>query len=924
MAVISFEDAMSIAYDTAARFITLNPVLVPAFEGLRREHFTEDTKGHRDQQKARIYHELFYGKNGISAASEFTEVHHNIIAEFAEKIPLKDIGSSVIDFFIKHDLAAVSVGGSAARTMGPESDYDIFILSPDSCRFSEKGTEFQIGLTNFNSNIWNVLNKAGMPCVKTCVYAPGFIPEDLLNKDQLVNITSLLSTEFLFGKRGVYSDFLKQFSSCVCDKRDLLVENIYEEVHRRHKQYGFSPYAKESNLKESPGYLRDLDAIRWLQKIVEITEGPEAADKILSPQEKQAVWNAKSIFLQLKFFAQYTLPPGMDSHSERINVLSHDRMAIAFQSFAAIIPPTQDRGRDAYRLRCEQSGNVLEILAKVFDKVRRKPVPDNPPIYVGLDPALNIPTPDVVRTSLRLMSELARTHKFTDEDRGAFLFGAARAAVDLVRENLAKASDDIFRAADIRDEFMRIIAESSKVSGGIRMLHQSGVLVRLLPCFAETLRLNEIDSYLESTLDEHSIEAVEALPCFFTGEIKGTESFYKNFEHLRDRPELVLATLIHDVGRRNETAEKTHDEIGAELAERDLRNPIVTKLVGAHSLLWKLAFSFASNNKSELKNAASIIGNQETLDMLFVLSWVDKMTSNRHEFTAPKQRWLLQLYYNLKQTISEGAVRIPEPSPLITAALSARKSGEDFKIADVSGHLENLPERYRYECEVNAIAEHVTLLRDFAGVPRLSWLPRINSEDPSLHLALVAADRPGLFRDIAYAIYNKRLEIEDAQIFTRKDGIACNIFSLSDTSHNQVMARVEENRQRLLLSLSKLVVDPPLERDFKLNLSQNISFQRASLNVFFRNSTELCIECPDFSALAFLIGESLTEQGLIITSAKLHTGNRGQRHFFQVENASGDELPFEQRQKVERTITGILNFNGPREFSSLNGINIVH
>src|SRR5690606_29470825 len=106
-----------------------------------------------------------------------------------------------------------------------------------------------------------------------------------------------------------------------------------------------------------------------------------------------------------------------------------------------------------------------------------------------------------------------------------------------------------------------------------------------------------------------------------------------------------------------------------------------------------------------------LIGDKETLDMLFVLAWVDKYTSNSETFTEIKQRWLLELYYNLGCVFENGSLTVPEIPPLVTSTISAREGHDDFDINDVEEHLGKLPARYGYVCDAATRAEHVKQIK---------------------------------------------------------------------------------------------------------------------------------------------------------------------------------------------------------------------
>ena len=911
---------MSFALPLRSDLSQHDPYLLPNFADLRSECLIDDMKNYRSYHAGRIYSELHCGMNGIEATRQFSLVNHYIANRLAEEILLKidSEAFSAHKFFEMYNLAAVLVGGTGAKTMAPLSDFDLLVVvnNADQNLMQDKG--FRNGLQRFHTLLWDTFHNIGFPDISSMLYMPEYLNEDIKDKDKLQAVTGILNSNLLFGSQEIYDTFLSQLKSILHRDRNILKKHLIEELCSRHEKYSFCSRHISPDIKEAPGFLRDIDNISWMRAIVELTQGKEAADNILSASEKKDLDNAASIFLQLKFLKHYLAYVDREANSKRVNTLSSERIIPVFNAFAAITPPHIDQGRDAFKLLYQQAENVSDILAKVIRRTNDDRVNLSSAGNTGLQSRK-----ELVQYALSTLNELGEQCGLSKQGK-SLLFMPAKAVDSLsyIKDNANILQEEIAGSPAIKKAFFDLLKNSGFSATTLRLMHRSGILAQVLPSFQQMVDFNEIGSYLQYTLDEHCLSAVEALHSLCDGKIKNSEVLYKNFTHTHRKPELILAILLHDVGRRKESVAeppiRSHDEIGAELVKSDLLNldlfeeeiNLTVKLVRHHSLLPDLAYSLNQTNVNKLESAAAAIASQDFLDMLFVLSWVDKYTSNTETFTPLKQRWLLKLYNNLSHI------------------LSGKPAQADNQIGYPSGYLEHLatlPERYSLECDTAVTVEHLHLidkLKQKKSLPDideekyyLAWINRANDISTTLDLVLVAQDKPGLFRDIAWALYQRGLQIEQANIFTRIDGIACNNFTVSARNPLYNLALDDALKEKELHEIEKLLrYDADEKNTMQIGYSDSTkSSYDVPLNVYFLQSNEnslheqLCIECSDRPGLAFLIGNSLTEHGLTIVSAKLNTGNRGIRNIFQILSSTAQrKMSLQDKTQIEKNLTELL------------------
>lgn len=924
------------------------PYLAPNFADLRSECLLEDMRNYRGYHASRIFSALHHGMNGIEATREFSLVNHYIAGRLAAD-PLIKCGNeliSTLEFFDKHQLSAVLVGGTANLTMGPHSDFDMLVVA-DRPEFLKAGdSEIMQGLKKFRTCLMDTLRSVGLAeTAEPLIYAPQFLHDDVKDESYLQLITGTLSASLLFGSQDTFNVLQNNLDTAVRTHRQIIVEYILNELKNRHAKYDYHVNQRSPDLKESPGFLRDIDNIRWLKSVVTRTEGEAAAAALLKPDEEIALNNASSIFLQLKYLKHFHTPDGPESLPKRVNILSPRYITAVFQPFAAIVTPERDQGRAAYQLLYEQAANVSDILSRFIERIessdskligRELTCSETGREVTGIDMQGN----NLLQT-LRRLSQLSEDLLLNPAGKlPVHRPSHVRTDIAMIKQSIAAMPDDVFKLSEACQAFLNLFAGADMSRGMLLLLHETGVLQRFIPCFSKTINFREIGTYLDDTLDHHCIAAASGLQSFFSDYAKTGCSRYRDLKYLENRRELLFALLLHDVGKKEEDGGSLlqihkeesgrHEVIGASLAAEDLirlglpvaEAEVVRKLIRYHSLLPMVANGLLSNDANELTSVAEIVGNQEFLDMLYVHSWLDKSTSNQETFTPLKQGWLNRTYERLSDVIAQGSARAPETDSLVLATLEERFESDRFSVEKVLEHLNGLPERYRYECPAATVASHLRLIeeliaRSSAGLGEegveIAWIGRTDVSARTAELAVVGRDKIGLFRDVAHALYSRQLDIEEAHVFTRRDGLACNVFTVRPLRAYYNLAGSSDIRTNELKALQNLLANgateiqpknfPGVSSESPFSMPLNV---RCSISEGPGRQVELCIECNDRPGLAYLIGDWLAQHRISIVSARLHAGNRGLRNLFQIKGAGGDEIELPQRKWIERELTGLL------------------
>src|SRR5439155_2998345 len=98
---------------------------------------------------------------------------------------------------------------------------------------------------------------------------------------------------------------------------------------------------------------------------------------------------------------------------------------------------------------------------------------------------------------------------------------------------------------------VRLFGRAGRVGSTLRVMHETGLLDRLLPEFARVTFLVQHDFYHRYTVDEHTLTAIEALDRV-AGASAGDpalERFRKVFAEVEHPAMLYLGLLLHDIGK---------------------------------------------------------------------------------------------------------------------------------------------------------------------------------------------------------------------------------------------------------------------------------------------------------------------------------------------------------------------------------------
>lgn len=180
-----------------------------------------------------------------------------------------------------------------------------------------------------------------------------------------------------------------------------------------------------------------------------------------------------------------------------------------------------------------------------------------------------------------------------------------------------------------------------------------------------------------------------------------------------------------------------------------------------------------------------------------------------------------------------------------------------------------------------------------ATTPYVNW--RHEPETNSTRVVLCTWDRLGLLAKAAAAFSTVRLNILRAEVFTRKDNVALDLFSVTDSEGHRVASA--ERLKEMTFLLDGALSEPPRfasvwacsRHKFLAPPSvfpPRIDFDNASATT----STLIRVEAADRLGLLYDILQALADAGLNIIQADIQTENQLARDVIHVRDAHGKKL----------------------------------
>jgi [protein-PII] uridylyltransferase len=307
-----------------------------------------------------------------------------------------------------------------------------------------------------------------------------------------------------------------------------------------------------------------------------------------------------------------------------------------------------------------------------------------------------------------------------------------------------------------------------------------------------------------------------------------------------------------------------------------------------------------------VRSFADTVKTSDRLRALFLLSYCDLAAVGPDVWNEWKGMLLLKLYLRTERILEGGAETAGDAFLTSPKADEVRACARKDLRNAVEEHLRDLGERYLAAFTPKEIALHLECVAE-ARETGLSVHASTDEVGGMTRIVVSTLDRPGLFSEIAGGLVAQLVDINNAALFTRKDGYVVDCFVVAEASRRRPLTRnelagvervleavlirgenvqhyVEQSRRRLFALLQPRVPVPT-----------RIDFD----NVSSRTHTVIDIQTGDRTGLLYDITRALTELGADISTARIVTDVRYVRDSFYV-TINGERVLSENQQAAVR------------------------
>jgi len=800
--------------------------------------------------------------------------------------------------------AVVALGGYGRGELAPFSDLDILLLHT---------ARHEAQLRQANERLLQVLWDAGLTIgnsfrtVRQCLSA---------SHSDLHLQTALTSIRLLAGSQRLFDSLSQALDRERRSRSKSFVKAVLNERAERYGKFGDAVCLQEPNVKESAGGLRDLHTALW---VAYAKYGAKSLPDLLvqgliSEQELRVARRAYDFLLSVRFQTHLAVGRKVDHISLDLQPglaagfgYSSDSRLLGSEKFMRFY---YQRALDLY-LFCEN------VLVRATEKDKR------PLRWFGVR-AVSLAEPFSIEDGkLHFDQDAAifRQNPYLMFDAFALAqaanVGFSHGLLEAIRNNLGLVDKSFRHSAEAANCFLRLLRRRGRVAHTLRLMHQVGFLGRYLPEFGRVSLLIQHDLYHHYTIDEHTLKVIEALDELNNSEDSTRAHLRAVFDEIEDSALLYLSLLLHDIGKGQGPG---HVARGVRIAEQICRRLRLEKTEAAKVVSMvehHIAMAHVSQRRdlSEPQVApdfAARMGTLDNLNMLLLLTYSDMRGVGPGVWSEWKGNLLWDLYERSRQHLAEsgsagyGLATQTALREKILAALDGH-----FPLSEVERHLALLPDRYLRTTTAEATGEQLRLIRQLAtDAFRCRWVPQGRT---ITELTICAHDRHGLFADIAGTLTSQGIEILSAEIYTREDGIAIDIFKLrSAVNHHAIEERKWLPIERALRAAIKGESDvaalvekwqtqhAPRRRHRRFNNNRHQKLAQVQCdNKAAQTATIVEVRAADEAGLAYKIASVATALGFEITYAKITTEKSDAFDVFYITDASGNRLSPEAMRELE-------------------------
>jgi [protein-PII] uridylyltransferase len=812
-----------------------------------------------------------------------------------------------------NDCAVVALGGYGRGELAPYSDLDLLFLhsnhyAPQTRSLVEQMLRllWDAGLTVGHSF------RSVTDCQAASLADPHFQ-------------TALVSTRMLAGDAALYDSLLETLERNRRKRTDAFLAAIRNERNVRYMKFGAVVCLQEPNLKESAGGLRDFHTALWAgyARYGCRTLDELRAREIVTEAERRNAARAVDFLWRVRYAAHFstrrkTERLALDLQTILAPEFGHESNAYLLAS-EAFMRDYYRHARELHRFSVTLLARASETEARITSWSSSKPSQPKPAEPLSIRNG---------HLELEGDAELLTKSPLLIFDAFALAQAAgvpfSHRLQETVRETLPLVDDNFRASAEASRAFLKLLSRRGRGGYVLRLMHEVGFLGRFMPEFERISLLIQHDLYHQYTVDEHTLKAVEALDELHVSQDRQRAHLRIIFDEIKDPALLYLAILLHDIGKGRG---RGHIPRGVKIAERvcarlglaEQQAATVLLLVKEHVAMAQLAQRRDLSEPQVLSDFATQVGSLDALNSLMLLTYADLNAVAPGVWSEWKSALLWEAYRRTR-TLLTGTDAIPDENEKLARFKEQVVNSLEglLPISEVERHVALLPDRYVRVTQPQAAGIHIHLIKELKSqLFAHRWL---RHSPASTELTICTQDRHGLFADIAGTLAAHGIEILSAELNTREDGIALDVFMLREAStlnaiDIQRYEAIERSLYQAIAGESDIAAlverwrtkHAPRKRNSSQHSRQRNLPQVVCDNQAAGSCTLVEVHAIDEAGLAYKIASGLAALGLEIVCAKIATEKSDALDVFYVTNADGMKLSPATMRFVEVSLAALLS-----------------
>jgi len=857
-----------------------------------------------EEHRRAVTQRVMGGASGAETLAAMTEfVDGLIVGRYRDAVRRGGDESAATGF---RQCCVVALGGYGRRELAPHSDIDLmFLFKPGSDKAVES------------------LVRAVLHPLWDCGFQVGHSVRTIADSIELAEAdstvkTSMMEARFLAGSADLFQDFYRRYLRKVVAKNtDVYLDQKLEERRREYEKFGETVYLLEPNVKKSKGGLRDLHLLQWAGMArYQAPTIRELSDRgILSRPDMLALTEARDFLWRVRSLLHVHAGSAQE-------ILTFDEQVWLAGYFGYQDQPHLLAVEQFMQQYYQHTMGLHERCMRFVERCRSVPFWHR---IARLLPAPRVEEAFVIRAGMLTVAEEHRSKVLEDPALLLRLFDLARerrvtiepSLLEDIHRHIGHVEAGVYRASEVSLIFLKILAGPGTTKT-LDAMHRARLLEKLVPAMGTVRGLMQFNQYHKYTVDEHSLLAVGRAEALaeepgVLGEI---------YRSIKRKDILHLAVLMHDLGKGQE---EDHSDVGRRLAEevgvrlgldeQDQRT--LCFLVHRHLLMAHTAFRRDPNDEKVVLPFAREVGTPEVLKKLAALTAADIAAVGPGVLTKWKESLLIELYERTMPELSGDRDALCAPERLAQAAeevvghpVLAQRS--DVDRAWVEAQLKLFPERYVQGTAPARIAAHLSAVKRLVSgevVVESGFNPELGICE---YTVITRNDlTPGIFSKIAGVMAGSGLQILDAQILTREDGIVVDTFQVTDPDYQG-----EPPAERRLTVGERIAavlkgwehVDDVVRRGARLKLTRLLPKAREATEVRLDNETSdrctiIDVFADDRLGLLHVMTNAIFQLGLSIHAARISTRLDQAADVFYVTDLS--ERKLSDPVQLERVRAGV-------------------